>query len=113
MAITLEGGEFPNGLGNLANQQAQAGGIIGGPAREKYWEEMSSDERVGVLRAELVRAYKIMQTMAETINKLELHEHSIGGKIMVPYASENRASSLSSGWIQHPYRMMTIQERKK
>ncbi len=64
--------------------------------REKYWEEMTSDERIQKLAQELAWLWDRNQVLATALYKMEQHQHSPNGSIVVPL-NDSRNSSESSG----------------
>lgn len=52
--------------------------------REKYWEEMTDAERINKLAQELAWLWDRHQVLANHTDKLERHQHSHDGQIVIP-----------------------------
>lgn len=73
------------------------GGLIGAQAmREKFWEEMTDAERITKLAQELAWLWDRNAALAERLYKLEQHQHSHDGKLVVPL-NDSRNYGESSG----------------
>jgi predicted RNase H-like nuclease (RuvC/YqgF family) len=61
------------------------------PSRQKYWSEITPDERTERLRSELKRALRRIEELSATVRKLkdaaEVHEHGKDGKPVMPMLS--------------------------
>jgi len=57
---------------------------LGGPSRDKYWSEITADERIVRMRSELKRALRRIDEQGKVIAKLTVqityHEHGNNGK---------------------------------
>lgn len=52
--------------------------------REKYWDEMTSDEKIERLARELAYLGDANQRLHEQMWAMERHEHGSAGKLVVP-----------------------------
>jgi len=77
---------------------------LGGPCREKYWSEITADERIVRMRSELKRAQRRIDEQGNAIAKLLTqmaeHEHGSNGQPVMPivsrYSSQERDMPTSS-----------------
>ena len=65
--------------------QAQKG--IGLAMREKYWDELGTDEKIERMRAEVKRWQRKCDRLERELSGLQSHQHGNDGTILVPYAS--------------------------
>ena len=52
------------------------------PRREKYWSEMTTEEKLEKAMNELVRTQKNLAQLSEFINKIAEHDHNKDGKMI-------------------------------
>ena len=67
-----------------------------GISREKYWSELSLEEKVGRLRLEVKRYQYLVDHLRQVVSLLERHRHSgDGSEITVPLIDRQCTESLT------------------
>ncbi len=78
------------------NQTPAAGsGLLSGPCREKYWEELDDAGKIQRLRQVVKDLQSQLARTTKTANDAECvsqdHEHGKDGKVLMPVGAFNRA----------------------
>jgi hypothetical protein len=56
-----------------------------GLSRQKYWKELTADEKVERLRSEVKRLSSLCIHLSSILERLREHQHAQGGGILVPF----------------------------
>lgn len=78
----------------MENNNKVSGAVLGAgsfnPA--KKWDDMTSDEKIEILRAELIMSRYVTRRVGELegeMHRMKLHEHGEKGDVVIPISSAN------------------------
>ena len=78
--------EAAQGQGSVAGALAKN---VGGPCRQKTWEEMSLEEAVERMREEVRYLRREVTDLKKGLGKLKFHQHAQDGSLLVPFKNRD------------------------
>lgn len=78
----------------MENNNKVPGAILGVGSlnQAKKWDDMTSDEKIEILRAELIMSRYVTRRVGELegeMHRMKLHEHGEKGDVVIPISSAN------------------------
>jgi hypothetical protein len=68
--------------------------MVGGPCREKYWDERKPEEQLEALRSSCIQLHHIVASLQDAFQVFAMHQHGADGRLLVPMDQREK----SRGW---------------